>query len=193
MAEETGAPERILVLGIGNILMKDEGVGCRVVEELYARYQFPDNVAIEDSGTMGMMILNLLRQYDFVLVVDAVDGTGHAPGTVVRLAPEDIASSQVMHSLHDLRFVDVLQAAELIGVRPEGHVVGVQIEDMEPAELTIGLSESVEAALDTALDAILTVLSERGIEATEKDRGDWEGRAPAGYEQDRDGYSTGSV
>lgn len=148
--------------------MKDEGVGCRVVEELFARYDFPDNVDIEDSGTMGMMILNLLRQYDFVLIVDAVNGTGYPGGSVVRLAPEDIADNQVMHSLHDLRFVDVLQAAELIGIRPEGHVVGIQVEDMEPVELTIGLSEPVEAALDTAIDAVLTVLAERGVKATLK-------------------------
>lgn len=168
MARQTDAPERILILGIGNILMKDEGVGCRVVEELFARYDFPDNVDIEDSGTMGMMILNLLRQYDFVLIVDAVNGTGYPGGSVVRLAPEDIADNQVMHSLHDLRFVDVLQAAELIGIRPEGHVVGIQVEDMEPVELTIGLSEPVEAALDTAIDAVLTVLAERGVKATLK-------------------------
>ncbi|MDP2233847.1 MAG: HyaD/HybD family hydrogenase maturation endopeptidase [Actinomycetota bacterium] len=168
MAHETDAPERILVLGIGNILMKDEGVGCRVVEELLARYEFPDNVDIDDSGTMGMMILNLLRQYDFVLIVDAVNGTGYPGGSVVRLAPEDIANNQVMHSLHDLRFVDVLQAAELIGIRPEGHVVGIQVEDMEPVELTIGLSEPVEAALDTAIDAVLTVLAERGVKVTAK-------------------------
>ncbi|MDO8987020.1 MAG: HyaD/HybD family hydrogenase maturation endopeptidase [Coriobacteriia bacterium] len=168
MAPQADAPERILVLGIGNILMKDEGVGCRVVEELFARYEFPDNVDIEDSGTMGMMILNLLRQYDFVLIVDAVNGTGYPGGSVVRLAPEDIANNQVMHSLHDLRFVDVLQAAELIGIRPEGHVIGIQVEDMEPAELTIGLSEPVEAALDTAIDAVLTVLAERGVKATAK-------------------------
>ena len=168
MAPQTDAPERILILGIGNILMKDEGVGCRVVEELFARYEFPDNVDIDDSGTMGMMILNLLRQYDFVLIVDAVNGTGYPGGSVVRLAPEDIANNQVMHSLHDLRFVDVLQAAELIGIRPEGHVVGIQVEDMEPAELTIGLSEPVEAALDTAIDAVLTVLAERGVKVTAK-------------------------
>lgn len=168
-AAPTGAaPERILVLGIGNILMKDEGVGCRVVEALWERYEFPDNVDLDDSGTMGMTILNLLRQYDFVLVVDAVDGTGHPGGTVIRLEPEDIASNQVMHSLHDTRFVDVLQAAELIGIRPQGHVVGIQVEDMAPDELTIGLSDEVEAALDTAIDAVLTVLAERGITATPK-------------------------
>ncbi len=156
--------DRVLVMGIGNVLMKDEGVGCRVVELLAERYRFPDNVEIVDSGTMGMMILNLFQDRDFVLVIDAVNGTGYAPGTVVRLSPEDIASNSVLHSLHDIRFVDVLQAGQLIGVEPEAHCVGVQIEDMTPVDLTIGLSDSVEAALDTAIDAVLTVLAERGIE-----------------------------
>jgi hydrogenase maturation protease len=160
-----GVAERILVLGIGNILMKDEGVGCRIIEVLTGRYEFPDNVHIEDSGTMGMMMLHMLTEYDFVLVVDAMDGTGHPPGTVLRLAPEDIAPNQVMHSLHDIRFIDVLNSAELIGKRPQGACVGVQVEDMQPVELTIGLSPSVEEAIDTAIDAVLSVLAEHGIEA----------------------------
>jgi hydrogenase maturation protease len=157
------AEERILVVGIGNVLMMDEGLGCRVVEELLAGYEFPDNVDVIDSGTMGMLMLNLFRNYDFILVVDAVDGTGYEPGTVVRMAPEDIAPNQVMHSLHDMRFIDVLEAADMIGVRPQGHVVGVQVGNMNPVELTIGLSEPVEAALETAIDAVLTVLRERGV------------------------------
>jgi len=164
-------PERILVMGIGNVLMKDEGVGCVIAEELAARYDFPPNVGITDSGTMGMMILNLFREFDFILVVDAVDGTGYAPGTVVRLSPEDIAPNQVSHSLHDTRFVDVLEAAELIGVRPEAHCVGVQVQDMAPAELTIGLSEPVLEAVDVAIDAVLTVLAERGVDVSPKK--DW--------------------
>ncbi|MHB9004393.1 MAG: HyaD/HybD family hydrogenase maturation endopeptidase [Coriobacteriia bacterium] len=162
------AAERILVLGIGNVLMKDEGVGCRIIEVILERYEFPDDVHVQDSGTMGMMMLHMLTQYDFVLVVDAMDGTGHPPGTVLRLAPEDIAPNAVMHSLHDLRFIDVLSAADLIGKRPQGECIGVQVEDMEPVDLTIGLSPVVEEAIDTAIDAVLTVLQERGIEARER-------------------------
>ncbi|PKQ29648.1 MAG: hydrogenase maturation protease [Actinobacteria bacterium HGW-Actinobacteria-10] len=160
--------ERILVLGIGNVLMKDEGVGCRIIEEILERYEFPENVHVQDSGTMGMMMLHMLMQYDFVLVVDAMDGTGHPPGTVLRLAPEDIAPNAVMHSLHDLRFIDVLSSADLLGRRPKGECIGVQVEDMEPVELTIGLSPAVEDAVGTAIDAVLTVLVERGIRTTRR-------------------------
>lgn len=164
--------KRILVLGIGNILMKDEGVGCRVVEELQLHYEFPGNVSVVDSGTMGMVLLDLMRGHDFTLVVDGVDNTGYPPGTVVRMSPEDIAGNQIMHSLHDLRFIDVLEAARLIGLDIQGHVVGVQIEDMAPADLVIGLSESVEEALDTAIDAVLTVLAEQGVFPTPRTPGE---------------------
>lgn len=156
--------QKILILGIGNILMKDEGIGCRIAQELEDRYDFPEGVDVVDSGTMGLVLLNMLREYDFVIVVDAVDGTGYPPGTVVRMSPEDIAPNQVMHSLHDARFIDVLEAAMLIGIEIEGHVIGVQVEDMDPPELFIGLSDSLEDAVETAIDAVLTALAERGVE-----------------------------
>jgi hydrogenase maturation protease len=160
-------PERVLVMGIGNPLMKDEGVGVRVAEVLMSSLTFPEGVTVVDAGTMGMSILNLLAENDYVLVVDAIDGTGHEPGTVVRLSAEDLAPNQVMHSLHDLRFVDVLDAAELMGVRPASDVVAVQIADMD--SVALGLTPVVEAAVPDAVAAVLTVLAERGIHAKPRD------------------------
>lgn len=155
---------RILVLGIGNVLMLDEGIGNRVAVELEKNYRFPGDVRIMDAGTMGLGMLHLFRGVEFLLVVDAMDGSGHPPGTVVRIAPEDFAPNQVMHSLHDIRFVDVLEAAKLIGLMPEADCIGIQVQDMSPAEITIGLSEPVEAAVPRAIAAVLYVLEERGVE-----------------------------
>lgn len=155
---------RILVLGIGNVLMLDEGIGNRVAVELEKNYRFPSDVRIMDAGTMGLGMLHLFRGVEFLLVVDAMDGSGHPPGTVVRIAPEHFAPNQVMHSLHDIRFVDVLEAAKLIGLIPEADCIGIQVQDMNPAEITIGLSEPVEAAVPRAVAAVLYVLEERGVE-----------------------------
>lgn len=156
--------ERVTVMGVGNPLVKDEGVGVRVIEVLMSAFAFPDNVTLLDAGTMGMSILNLFGECDYVLVVDAVDGTGQPPGTIVRLTPEDLAPNQVMHSLHDVRFIDVLEAAELIGIRPEADFVGVQIADMDG--VAVGLTPAVETAVPDAVAAVLDVLAERGIAAT---------------------------
>lgn len=158
-----GSHPRVLVMGIGNVLMLDEGVGNRIATALERNYVLPSNVSTMDAGTMGLGMLHLFRDIDFILVADAIDGTGYPPGTVVRLSPEDFAPGQVMHSLHDVRFVDVLSAARLIGMEPEADCIGVQIKNMSPAELTIGLSEEVEAAIPRAVAAVLFVLEERGI------------------------------
>jgi len=159
--------ERITVMGIGNPLVKDEGVGVRVIELLMSTLEFPGNVTLTDAGTMGMGILNLFKECDYLLVVDAIDGTGEPAGTVVRLSPEDLAPNQVLHSLHDMRLIDVLEAATLMGTRPEAECIGIQVLDMNG--VSIGLTEPVEAALPDAVAAVLQVLSERGITATARE------------------------
>jgi len=155
--------ERITVMGIGNPLMMDEGVGVRVMEVMMGTLQFPPNVTLIDAGTMGMGILNLFQECDYLLVIDAIDGTGEAPGTVVRLSPSDLAPNQVKHSMHDIRLVDVLEAAMLMGNQPEADCIGIQIADMGHVE--IGLTPAVEAAVPAAVAAALEVLAERGITA----------------------------
>jgi hydrogenase maturation protease len=159
--------ERITVMGLGNPLMRDEGVGVRVAEVLMESFDFPDNVTVLDAGTMGMSILNLFQDADYMLVVDAIDGTGEEPGTVVRMDPADIAPNQVLHSLHDIRFVDVLQAAELMGSPVVGECIAVQVQDM--SEMSIGLTPAVEGAVPAAVAAVLVVLAEHGVVGTPRE------------------------
>ena len=156
--------ERITVMGIGNPLMMDEGVGVRVMEVMMGTLCFPENVTLIDAGTMGMGILNLFRECDYLLVIDAVDGTGETPGTVVRLSPEELAPNQIKHSMHDMRLVDVLEAAMLMGNQPATDCIGIQIEDM--SSIAIGLAPAVEAAVPHAVEAALTLLAEHGIVPT---------------------------
>jgi hydrogenase maturation protease len=166
--------ERITVMGIGNPLVKDEGVGIRVIEAMMSTLAFPDNVALIDAGTMGMGILNLFQDCDYLLVIDAVDGTGEPAGTVVRMTPEEMAPNTIKHSMHDVRLVDVLEAAMLMGTRPEVDCIGIQILDMDG--IAIGLTPAVEEAVPRAVQAALTVLAERGIAATPSDLSSDDGR-----------------
>jgi hydrogenase maturation protease len=161
--------ERVLVMGIGNVLMLDEGIGPAVIARLVEAYEFPPHVDVVDSGTMGMSILHLFAEYDYLIVVDAVDDPENlAPGEVVSFPPEQIAPNTVLHGLHDMRFVDVLQNAEFLGWRPDAMCVGVQIENINPVDLTEGLTPEVEAAIPVAIEAVITLLGEVGVEATKK-------------------------
>ena len=84
---------KIAILCIGNRLMLDDGVGPAVYDALEAGYRFGDDVALYDAGCMTMDLLPHVCKADFVIVVDAVDGTGEQPGTVFRFAPGDIANT----------------------------------------------------------------------------------------------------
>jgi len=153
--------ERVLVMGVGNPLMRDEGVGNAVVDLLQRYYRAPENLRFVDAGTMGMSILNLFRDVDYLLVIDAVQGTGEPPGTVVLMSPDDIAPNQVLHSLHDMRLVDVLQAAELLEMRPAADFVGVEVAEI--VHMQPGLTTAVEAAVPRAAEAVVDLLARRGL------------------------------
>lgn len=177
--------ERISVMGIGNPLVKDEGVGIRVIETMMSTLAFPDNVTLIDAGTMGMGILNIFQDCDYLLVIDAVDGTGEPPGTVVRMTPQEMAPNTIKHSMHDMRLVDVLEAAMLMGKQPEVDCVGIQILDMDG--IAIGLTPAVEEAVPRAVEAALTVLAKRGVHATLSDASSDDGRVLSSI-HDRTGH-----
>lgn len=153
--------ERILVMGVGNPLMRDEGIGPRTVEMLRTGYTFPKHVDVIDAGTMSYMIIDLLRGIDRLIVVDAVRDTGHPAGTVLLLSPEDIAANQVMHSMHDIRVSNILEAVALIDTAPQTVIVGMQIESIE--EWVLELSAACEAALPVAAAAVLDQLESLGV------------------------------
>lgn len=155
--------EKTAIICVGNRLMLDDGVGPAVFDELSEEYSFPEQVSLIDAGCMTMDLLSVVRDCDFVIVVDAVDGTGEAPGTVFRFAPEEIAGHPVMQSLHDLRVVDLLNTAALLGYEAKGICFGIQVENMTPAVVTEGLTPCVYEALPLAVDAVLAELVHRGI------------------------------
>ncbi|MBQ6453276.1 MAG: hydrogenase maturation protease [Coriobacteriales bacterium] len=155
--------ERMAVMCIGNILLLDEGVGPAVARELMENYDFPPNVTVLDSGTMGMSLIGDFAQYDYILTVDAVDGTGEPPGTVFHFLPQDMAENRIFHGAHDTRFIDVLEASALLGHEPAGECIGVQIENMSPSQLVIGLTPQVAAAVPLLCETVLATLYGHGV------------------------------
>lgn len=143
--------------------MLDDGAGPAVYDDLRENYRFPDNVSLIDAGCMTMDLLPVVKEYDYLVTVDAVDGTGEEPGTVFRFAPEDIAGHGVMQSLHDMRLIDLLNAAALLGFDARGMCFGVQVENMNPVVVTEGLTPRVYDALPLLRDAVLAHLIELGV------------------------------
>ena len=124
--------ERIVVLGLGNILYGDEGFGVRVAEQLYSRYAFPDNVEIVDAGTQGHPLLASWNGPHACFLLDAVD-FGLQPGTIIEKDSTGIPAYLSAHkiSLHQNSFSEVLALAELKDCLPEEiRLIGAQPLDM---------------------------------------------------------------
>lgn len=148
-----GGRKRCLVLGLGNPLRGDDGVGPRVVAELRRR-GLPDGVAAVDGGTGGLDLLHLLEGWERAVIVDAAL-LGRNPGEFVRFTPEEAhpVGSLVSLSSHTAGLADALALAHALGQKlPDIIIYGVQPERMDWEE---GLSPAVEAALPRLVEEIL--------------------------------------
>ena len=150
----------ILVLGIGNVLLQDEGIGVRAINELERRYSLPDDVELLDGGTAGIELLRHIQNRDHLIFIDAMK-CGKPPGTVVRVEGYDIpAAFQTRISPHQLGLSDLLAAAMLTDDLPENMVLfGVEPKCLEPG---LELTDVVEASLDKLLQAVIDELQAIG-------------------------------
>lgn len=139
----------LLILGVGNILLRDEGVGVRVIERLRASPEpLSPDVRLVDGGTLGLDLLPLIEEARGLLLVDALDA-GKAPGSVIVLRGRDVEDAFVTHlSPHQDGLGDLISVSRMTDVLPDELVlVGIQ-----PAEVEVGieLSAPVAAALPEA-------------------------------------------
>lgn len=158
----------ILVLGIGNLIMSDDGIGVRVVQRLSERYRFPLEVTLLDGGTLGLDLLPRLEGVTKLLVVDAIE-TGRTPGAVVRFSGAEIPlAMETKLSPHQMGLLDLLAVAMLQGFAPEEMVLwGVQPERIE---MGMELSPAVAARQETLEGEVMRQLERWGITPIPADR-----------------------
>jgi hydrogenase maturation protease len=142
----------VLVLGLGNPLRGDDGIGPRVVEALNHR-GLPEGATALDAGTGGLDLLQILEGWERAIIIDAAD-IGRRPGQFARFTPDEarFVGSQDATSLHNAGLAEVLALADAVGQPlPELVIFGVQPEKVGWGE---GVSEAVEAALPALVDAV---------------------------------------
>ena len=157
------------VFCVGIRLMLDEGVGPAVYDAVLRDYEVPENVRLFDVGCMSLDMLPYVDSYDVIITVDAVDGTGDAPGTVYRFSPDAMARhSGAMASLHDLKLVDLFDAASLMGYEAEGFCLGMQVGNPSPEQFVVGLTPECAAALPLLVETVVAELHRRGFPLQKK-------------------------
>jgi hydrogenase maturation protease len=147
---------KTLVLGVGNKLLSDEGVGVHVVERLAAGYVIPEEVQLLDGGTLGMDLLYYLEGIDNLLLVDAVE-THKDPGTLIRLEGEEVpAFLSLKISPHQLGVPDMLAAARFKDLYPKRLVLwGIQPELLD---IGLDLSPLIESQMDILIGNVVEQL-----------------------------------
>lgn len=165
-------PRRIAVFCVGNRLMLDDGLGPAVYDALLERFCIPDNVELFDLGCLTLAMIEHVREFDLIITVDAVDGTGEELGTVVRYAPDAMARrTGATASLHDLKLVDLFDAAALLGYEAEGLCLGMQVENPSPEKVCPGLTPKVHAALPLLVDVVAGELARVGSPLAPREEG----------------------
>ena len=153
-------PATTIVLGLGNTLHSDDGVGPQAIEKLRSDPRVPADVSLIEGGTLGLELLTYIWVCSYLLVLDAVD-VGQPPGTLVRMSSQELQTLPGKGSVHQLGVADLLVALRVLAKRPpEVVLLGVQ-----PATTEWGteLSPAVAAVLPALADAAVAELCHRPI------------------------------
>jgi hydrogenase maturation protease len=152
---------RIVVLGVGNILLSDEGLGVRAIERLQRAYSFPPEVELIDGGTCGMELLEDIECLDALIMVDAIRAD-KVPGTPILLTGGAIpVFFKTKLSPHQVGLCDVLATLEFLGRAPKD----TTIMGLQPYSLALGmeLSSEIEASMPALMQMLVAQLATLGI------------------------------
>lgn len=163
-------PTPLLILGLGNLLLGDDGLGPVAVDRLVRRYDLPEGVSVLDGGTLGLSLLPYLEDAERAILVDAIRGED-PPGTLVRIEGEEVAPAVAARlSPHQIGVADLLDGARwrdrypsrlvLVGLVPQG------------LDLRVGLSPALAVALPALIDAIVAEAQALGFLLSPKTIGD---------------------
>ena len=157
---------KVAVIGVGNILLQDEGVGIHIVNALIKEYRFDPPIEIVDGGTTGMDLLNYFEDNEKILIIDAVN-FDKEPGFIGSIENDDILTVLTTKlTMHHLGLTDVLSTMKVHDIKPEQmFLLGIQPESLE---LEMELSETVAARLPRMIEVILKKLNEWGIKTDKK-------------------------
>ena len=159
----------ILVLGVGNLLLSDEGVGVRALEAIGKRFEMPEGVELLDGGTSGMELLGYIQGRDVLIILDAIT-CDEPPGTIIRIEGDQVpALFRRKISPHQLGLSDLLAAARLTDSLPEK----VVLFGVEPLELDTGvkLSDTVAGILEELTNQVALELETLGVKVSLKKPG----------------------
>ncbi len=159
---KSGSTESLLVLGLGNVLCGDDGLGVAAIELLSRRFRIPERVRVLDGGTLGLSLLSHIRASEDVILVDAIAGAG-PPGTFIRLVGDQVAPAvRTRLSCHQIGVADLLNALDILDAYPRRLILLGLVP--RTLELGLGCSPEVESQLPELVEKIVDEARRLGFE-----------------------------
>lgn len=145
---------KILILGIGNYLMGDEGIGVHVIKSISEKL-FPENVSILDGGTGGFHLLSYFQEYPKIIMIDAtMDGS--PAGTLKIITPKFASDFPTSLTAHDIGLKDMIESMHLLGNMPKIYLITVSISEIKP--MTMELSNEVKSSVPSIIKKIEEII-----------------------------------
>lgn len=155
--------KKTALIGVGNLLFHDEGVGIYAVQYLSKNYTFNPSIEIIDGGTLGVRLSEYFMDYDHVVLLDSI-GIDDAPGSVYRIPGHELGGlGSTASSVHEIEVTQMLDTCFMAGGCAEVEVVGIVPEDI--SQMKIGLSGTLKGAFGVMLETALQALKDAGAEA----------------------------
>ncbi|MDO9261621.1 MAG: hydrogenase maturation protease [Flavobacteriaceae bacterium] len=153
---EEDKSKSVLVMGVGNYLMGDEGVGVQLIQAM-EKMKLPAYIDLVDGGTGGFLLLNMFETYPKIILVDATMD-GKEAGTISLIKPRFAADYPSALSVHDVGLRDMIEAIYLMEKIPEIHLFTITIDEMKP--MTLDLSKPVKNAITLCISQILALAAQ---------------------------------
>lgn len=143
-----------LIIGCGNLLFKDEGIGVHVIEYLNQK-NLPEGIELLDGGTAGIDLIGFIQNAEKVVIIDAVKAGGK-PGEISCFTPQDFETeASLKTSLHDITLKDVFRLIQKLGPLPKIKIIGIEPKDIDcGTELSPELKEMLPKISELALKEI---------------------------------------
>jgi hydrogenase maturation protease len=141
---------KTLIVGIGNLLCRDEGIGVHVIQEMES-LELPDHIELLDIGTSTMDLISYLEGVKKLIVIDAMKAGG-PPGTIYKCRPEDLLPEERPISLHEIGLLETLTMAKKMGMEIDTVIIGVEPKVMDWG---MELSDEVKNKIPAIIEAIL--------------------------------------
>lgn len=148
---------KTLVLGIGNDILSDDGIGPKLVRKLEAKMKVP-GVKFMSASVGGLDILEIMKDYEDVVVIDAIRTGKGKPGEVYTFTPADFKETLHLSNMHDINFLNALELGKKVGMNTPSEILIIGVEIAEDHVFSSDFSEEISSNLSNIVDKVSSIL-----------------------------------